>query len=336
MRRQHLDDALGVGAVPVHPYAERLDAAQHQPASRTARRSSPSRSGCRRAARRARCRRPPARRRPRRSAHPCTSSSSARRRPRRGPAAAAGTARRTCCRRPAARRRHGPAAAIAAMSTIPSSGLVGVSTQITLVRPGRIAARNASTSWPPGGREVQTPALLHLREQPVGAAVGIAGDHDVVAGPAEGAEQRVLGGQPGGEGQPAAAALQRGEALLQRGAGRVAAAAVLVAAAQPADAVLLVGRGLVDRRHDRTGRGVRLLAGMDRERLELHGPDSTAARPRRTRRSTPASPPPESPARTPRPRPPSSRSPPCAPPRRPGSWRPPPGPTPSAAAGWRC
>ena len=37
------------------------------------------------------------------------------------------------------------------MSTMPSSGLVGVSTHTTLVRPGTIAARNASRSWPAAG-----------------------------------------------------------------------------------------------------------------------------------------------------------------------------------------
>ncbi len=36
--------------------------------------------------------------------------------------------------------------AIASMSAMPSSGLVGVSTQTIFVRPGTIAARTASTS----------------------------------------------------------------------------------------------------------------------------------------------------------------------------------------------
>ena len=73
----------------------------------------------------------------------------------------------------------------------------------------------------------------------------------MVAGPQQRAQQAVLGRQARGEGQPAPAALQRGEVLLQRGAGRVRRAAVLVAAAQPADAVLLVRGDLVDRRHHR-------------------------------------------------------------------------------------
>ena len=84
---------------------------------------------------------------------------------------------------------------------------------------------------------------------------------------------------PGGERQAARAALQRGQALLERAPGRVVGARVLVAldparrvaeflAAQPADAVLLVGRDLVDRRHHRAGYRVRLLASVDRECLE--------------------------------------------------------------------
>ena len=47
-----------------------------------------------------------------------------------------------------------------------------------------------------------------------------------------------------------------------------ARAGVLVAAAQPADAVLLVGAGRVDRRDHRAGRRVGLVAGVDRTRLE--------------------------------------------------------------------
>src|SRR6266545_4561757 len=110
------------------------------------------------------------------------------------------------------------------MSAMASSGFVGVSTQIAFVS-GRTAARTA---------------------------VCVPRNDDVVAGTADRTDEGVLGGHPGGEGQPARAALERGEALFERGAGRIGAAAVLKAAAQPPDAVLLVGRDLVDRRHDRT------------------------------------------------------------------------------------
>ena len=137
-------------------------------------------------------------------------------------AAAAGTARRRCCRPPAARRASCASPASAAMSAMPSSGLVGVSTQIDLGVPGRIAARTASTSADGAGGPVQAPALGDLGEQPVRAAVRVVRDDHVIAGPAHRPQQRVLGGQPAGEGQPAPAALERGQALLQRVPGRVA------------------------------------------------------------------------------------------------------------------
>src|SRR5690242_3744938 len=47
-------------------------------------------------------------------------------------------------------------AASASMSAMPSSGLVGVSTQTIFVVPGRMAARTASTS-PMGAMECSTP-----------------------------------------------------------------------------------------------------------------------------------------------------------------------------------
>ena len=50
-----------------------------------------------------------------------------------------------------------------------------------------------------GGGVLDAPRLLDLREQPEGAAVRVVGEHHVVAGPAGGAHQGVLGGQPGGE-----------------------------------------------------------------------------------------------------------------------------------------
>ena len=107
------------------------------------------------------------------------------------------------------------------MSAMPSSGLVGVSTQIILVC-GVTAARTASTSETSAARPGQAPPLGDLGEQPVGAAVGVVRDHHVVTGPADRPQQGVLGGQAAGEGQPVRAALERGQALLQRVAGRVA------------------------------------------------------------------------------------------------------------------
>ena len=58
------------------------------------------------------------------------------------------------------------------------------------------------------------------------------------------------------------------DALLERGAGRVAAAGVLVAPTEPTDAVLLVGAGREDRRDHGACRRVGLVACVDRPRLE--------------------------------------------------------------------
>ena len=144
------------------------------------------------------------------------------------------------------------------MSAMLSSGFVGVSTQ-TSVRAARLdrGAHRVDVVQRHGG-VVDAPALEHARDQPVGAAVRVVRDDDVAAGRAERAQHGVLGGHAGGEREPAAAALERGDGLLERAPRRVGGAAVLVAAAQPADAVLLVRRDLVDRRRD----GARLRVGV--------------------------------------------------------------------------
>ncbi len=130
-----------------------------------------------------------------------------------------------------------------------------------------------------GRRELQPPTLRDPCEEAVGPAVRVAGDHHVVAGTAERAQQGVLGGEPAGEREPVPAAFERGEAFLQRVAGRVGAAAVLVPEAGRADRVLRVGAGLVDRRHDRSGSWVGILPGVDGERVEAvcHWRNLTAA-----------------------------------------------------------
>ena len=115
----------------------------------------------------------------------------------------------------------------------------------------------------PNGRVAHAPPAQHLVEQAERAAVGVAGDEHAVAWAAERADQAVLRGHAGGERERRRAVLQRGQARLQRGPRRVGGARVLVAAAGAADAVLLVGRGLVDRRDDRAGERVGVLAGVD-------------------------------------------------------------------------
>ena len=143
---QELHDALGVGAVPVHPHAEGLDAAQHQPGvERPGDRAHRVLVERELLAERRRPRRP-ARRRRRRSGRRGTSSSSARRRRRRARAAAAGTARRRCCRRRAARRRRARCSASPAMSAMPEQR---VGRRLAPHHPG---GRDASPRAPRRGR----------------------------------------------------------------------------------------------------------------------------------------------------------------------------------------
>ena len=66
----------------------------------------------------------------------------------------------------------------------------------------------------------------------VGAAVGVGRDDEMVARHEQRPDHAVLPGEPARESEPVRAAVERGEALLQRGAGRVGRAGVLVAAAQ--------------------------------------------------------------------------------------------------------
>src|SRR5215468_2504895 len=112
------------------------------------------------------------------------------------------------------------------------------------------------------------PAGQNLVEQPVCAAVRVMRDKHVVAGLADRAQQAVFGRHTRGERQRPGAPLQRGQALLQRGPGRVRGPGVLVAAAQPADPVLGERGDLVDRRDHGAGEWVGFLASVDRKRFE--------------------------------------------------------------------
>ena len=116
-------------------------------------------------------------------------------------------------------------------------------------------------------READPVALEHAREEAPGPAVEVVARHHVVPR-LEPVEERVAGCQARGEGQAAAALLERGEVGLQGRAGGVAGAAVLVVPDGLGRRTLGVGAGHVDRRHDGTGDGVGLLAGVDGEGLE--------------------------------------------------------------------
>ena len=254
---------------------ERLDAAQHQPRVERAGHRAHRVLVVSGAARPARRRRPPARRRPRRSGRRGTWWSSGRRRRRRAPAAAGGRARRTCCRPRAARRPRARSRPAAAMSAMPSSGLVGVSHHTTAA-PSAQARRTASRSSRATDGPAQAPRLEHLsrragrcrRRRRPGSRRGRPAGSTVRSSVSSAA-------MPEAKASPTVPASSAARHVLERGPGRVGRPRVLVAAPQAADAVLRVGRGQVDRHDDRAGGRVGLLAGVDGEGLEaasLTGP----------------------------------------------------------------
>ena len=159
-------------------------------------------------------------------------------------------------------RRRRPVAAIGAMSAIDSSGLVGVSTQISLVFAVIAVAHGVEIRQRHRG-VVDAPLREHLVDEPEGAAVGVVGDHDVVAGPQHRAQRAVGGRHARAERTPERRLLHRGQRGLQRRARRVAGAGVLEAAAQPADAVLGERRAGVDRRVDGAGGRIGPKPGVD-------------------------------------------------------------------------
>ena len=155
-----------------------------------------------------------------------------------------------------------PSSAIAAMSAIDSSGLVGVSTQISRVC-GVIAARTASTSDQRDRGVLHTPLGEDLVDQPERSAVGVVGDDHVITGAQQRTQHAVTGRHAGAECPSEAALFDGGQRAFQRGPGRVAGAGVLESAAQTADAVLSEGAAGVDRGIDRAGRRVGPVAGVN-------------------------------------------------------------------------
>ena len=94
-------------------------------------------------------------------------------------------------------------------------------------------------------------ALAHALEQAPRAAVEIV-DRDDMGAVVEAFERGRDRGQPGGEGERRAAAFEIGDAALERHAGRILGAGIVVALVH-ARALLDVGRGGVDRHHHGAG-----------------------------------------------------------------------------------
>ena len=157
--------------------------------------------------------------------------------------------------------------AIAAMSAMPSSGLLGVSHHTTVVF-GVIAPNERVEVGQVDRRVRHAPLAEHLVDQPEGAAVRVARYHHVVVWRAQRAQDAVLGRQPARERQPARAAVEIRQAGFEGRPRRIARPAVLPAVAGTADGVLVKCRDLKDGRDDGPGPWVRRLTGVNGPGLE--------------------------------------------------------------------
>jgi len=132
----------------------------------------------------------------------------------------------------------------AARSATPSRGFPGVSTSSALLF-GRMAAATAAVVAGINVADAQPQFAEDLVKDPVGAAVKILGDHQVVSAgkvQEEGGQRR----HPRGEGQSAGAPLELGKSLLEQLAGRITRAGVVVTGAL-ADTGVAVGGARIDR-----------------------------------------------------------------------------------------
>jgi hypothetical protein len=94
-----------------------------------------------------------------------------------------------------------------------------------------------------------TPALMYPREQPVGAAVGVVGHHEMAPRSGDGPQQGVLGRQATGKRQPMLAPFKRRHALLESRTGRIGRARVFETATRLPDLVLDKRRRGINRWH---------------------------------------------------------------------------------------
>jgi hypothetical protein len=101
-------------------------------------------------------------------------------------------------------------------------------------------------------------------------AVDVVAEDDVVAR-LEQVDDGARRGDARREGEPVVRVLERGDVVLERGARGVGPAGVVVVLDELARRLLDEGGGLVDGRHDRAGRGVGRLPGVDGAGVELEG-----------------------------------------------------------------
>ena len=122
-----------------------------------------------------------------------------------------------------------------------------------------------------GDAHRHAPGDEDLRDQAIRSAVGVVSEEDLIARAQHPAQQRVFRREARRERQAEVGALDRGELPLQRRAGGVAGAPVVVAVAQVADAVLHERRREVDRGDHGAAGGIRLLTGVHGEAVEVAG-----------------------------------------------------------------
>ena len=164
------------------------------------------------------------------------------------------------------------------MSAMPSNGFVGVSTPDRPGCVGRTAARTASRS-PSGTAVCSRPQRSEHLARTAGTSRRTRRPGCTTWSPGGSTSQQgVLGGKPGGEGEAACAALERGAGTLQRGRGsgwRCGCTRNRRAGRRPRPACRSTS---VDRHDDGAGQRVGLLTGVDGPGVEAGHPLTVAAR----------------------------------------------------------
>ena len=108
-----------------------------------------------------------------------------------------------------------------------------------------------------------SPLREHLVDQPEGAAIGVVGDDQVIAGAQQRAQHAVGGRHTRCERPAEVGVLQCGQRGFKNRSSGVAGTRVLESTAQLADAILGEGRAGIDRHVDRTGLRIGMETAMD-------------------------------------------------------------------------